>query len=228
MPTVRDIVDAAAALIGQAAEDKNLSDYNAERMRLRLQTMLDNWSTLRYMIFSTRVESFTMVAGTRSYSSTLLASGRPVRVVSATVVLDQITYPVELVSSDYFSSIAYKPTTAIPGKLYAEMTMPNATFHFWPTPYAAFRADLECMWGLAQVPTLATNLFLPEGYQAAMENNLGVWSADLFGRTPSDTLKTLARETYRNIKRNNIVPDEMTTGLNPDQARTFDFLYKGF
>lgn len=229
MTTVRTMVEDAASLVGEEAEDMALSDYNAQKMLRRFRRMLSNWSTLPLMSYVVPIESFAMVAGVRDYSSTVLANGRPTRVVGATVTLDQITYTVEIVGRDEFESISYKPTPGIPSFLYPEMSYPNATFKFWPTPYAAFTANLACQRDFAPSTfELTTDLALPPGYEDAMVDNLAVLSADLFGTKPSDDLKRSSREKYRNIKRNNINPGVMSTGLPNSGVDTFVFIYKGF
>ena len=131
---VSDALTEAAILgVGEtaSAEDQNLA------LRI-LNRMLDSWANESLMIYATTSESFVMVPNQASYSTSLLASGRPVSIASMYVSLSDIDYPVDMIDQQTFDAIPYKPTPAIPNQCYYSAGMPDGTFNFYPTPYAAF------------------------------------------------------------------------------------------
>lgn len=228
MTTARDIVYGAAQLVGERAVDTPLSDFNAQAMLSLFQGLADMHANSQFFAYVNAAETFPMVAGTRSYSSTLLSAGRPVNIQTVTVTLDQITYAVSIIDLTTWDSISYLPTTGIPNVMYPEMSMPNATFNFWPTPYAAFTATLNTRRPVVGTMTLDTVLELPQGYEIMFKTNLAVAAGPLFGTEAMQSTKELAKLSLRAVKRNNYRPGLMDTGLSNNRADQYDFIYKGF
>jgi hypothetical protein len=212
MTTVATIItDAmyAAQIIGQ---DQTPSSGDSQLMLRILQRMLDSWSNENQLIYADTTESFTMTAGVSAYSTTLLTDGRPVSINAMTVTLNDIYYPVDMIDVLTWNAITYKLTQSIPNQCYYDPTFPNGTFNFYPTPYAAFTCYVDARYPLSGTLTLATDLVLPEGYEAAIVANLAIkaWPSFKTGN-PSPLMMQEARDTRAVIKRTNYVPLEMET-----------------
>jgi hypothetical protein len=230
MTTVATIItDAmyAAQIIGQ---DQTPSSGDSQLMLRILQRMLDSWSTETQLIYADTTESFTMTAGVSAYSTSLLTSGRPVSINAMTVKLDDIYYPVDMIDILKWNAIPYKLAQSIPNQCFYEASFPNGTFNFYPVPYAAFTCYVDARYPLASALTLATNLALPEGYEAAIIAGLAIRAWPSFKKgAPSPQMLAEAKETRAVIKRNNYAPLEMVTPFGDNDGDISNgFLYKGF
>ncbi len=217
----------AAQVIGQ---DQTASSADTQLVLRRLQRMLDSWSNERQMIFANTTQTFTMTAGTASYSTSLLSTGRPITIQSMVVSLSNIDYPVNMIDQQMWNSIPYKIAQAIPNQCFYDPTFPNGTMNFYPIPYAAFTCSVDCQEPLnTGTLTLATNLTLPEGYEAAIVAGLAVdiWGSFKSGM-PSQQMQEEKTQTRAILKRTNYMPLEMETPFSNNGDISNSFLYKGF
>jgi hypothetical protein len=212
--------------------DQQLPDAMAQLALRRLNRMKDSWANVSDLIFSTTTDSFTMSPTVPSYSTTLLANGRPTAIDSIWVVLSNISYPVTMRDQQWFDSITYKPTPAIPNNCYYEPSMPNGTLNFYPTPYAAFTCNVVRVNPLTGPITLTTSLAFPPGYEKALVDSLAV---DVFpsfkgSKTPiPPDLKQAAIQAQMVLKQTNYKALEMRTpfdGSSSDLSNSFP--YRGF
>ena len=140
MTTARDLIEDAAAEIGVFASDSALSDADAQIMLRRLNRMMDSWSAEGLAVYERYDESLTLSANVASYSTALLAGGRPVRVDGVTVTVGGVDYDMRMVSKANYDEIGYKSVAGIPDMCYVQMGMPDATLYFYPAPSAAYTA----------------------------------------------------------------------------------------
>lgn len=213
MTTARDLIEDAAAEIGEDAADTSLSDHDAQRMLRRLRRMLDGWATERLMVYALTQETIALVAGTASYSSSGLAAGRPVKVEGAFVRDGDTDYGLTIVTDDEYQRIPAKTTQSMPEVLYPRMSMPNATLYLWPVPTAAYTLYLTLRRTFGSVAGLSTTVDLPPGYERAIVTNLAVECAPLFGTKVSDETATIARDSKAALKCLNYAPAEMDHGI---------------
>jgi hypothetical protein len=212
--------------------DQQLPDNMAQLALRRLNRMKDSWANVSDLIFVTGTDSFTMTPALATYSTSLLANGRPVAIDSMWVVFSNISYPVTMRDQQWFDSITYKPTPAIPNNCYYNAGMPNGTFNFYPTPYAAFTCNVVRMDAIVGAITLTTNLAFPPGYEKALVDSLAVDVFPTFKGTktpiPPD-LKQAAIQAQQVLKQTNYRPLEMRTpfdGASSDLSNSFP--YRGF
>lgn len=221
----------AASILGQ---DQQLPDSMAQLSLRRLTRLIGSWANDNQLCFATNTDSFTMSPTVAAYSTTLLANGRPESIASMYVSLNSIDYEVTMRDQQWFDSITYKPTPAIPNNCYYNAGMPNGTMNFYPTPYAAFtcfvaRRDLLS----ATTPLLlTTNLSLPPGYDKAIVDSLAVDIFPTFKGTktpiPQD-LKDMAREAKRLLRLTNYEALEMVTPFaNNSGNLSNSFPFRGF
>jgi hypothetical protein len=212
--------------------DQQLPDNMAQLALRRLNRMKDSWANVSDLIFVTGSDSFTMTPALATYSTSLLANGRPAAIDSMWVVFSNISYPVTMRDQQWFDSITYKPTPAIPNNCYYNAGMPNGTFSFYPTPYAAFTCNVVRMDAIVGAITLMTNLSFPPGYEKALVDSLAVDVFPTFKgtRTPiPPDLKQAAIQAQQVLKQTNYKALEMRTpfdGASSDLSNSFP--YRGF
>lgn len=205
----------AARVIGQ---DQTVASGDGQLVLRRLNRMLDSWSNEKQMIFSNDSESFNMVAGQQSYSTALLPSGRPVAINSMRVSLNNLDYPVDFIDQLKWNDITYKLTQSIPRWCYYDGAYPNASMFFYPVPYAAFTCTVYAQRVLSAPLTLATNLTMPAGYEAAIVAGLAVDISPSFVKQPTPAMMLDKTETRAVLKRTNFQPLEMETPFDGNTA----------
>lgn len=231
MTAVATLVQDAAYAAQVLGQDQTLASGDAQLILRRLNRLLDSWSNESQMIFSNAPEQFLMTPSVAQYSTTLLPNGRPVKIDAMTVSLNNIDYAVEMIDLNKWNDISYKLTQAIPNQCYYNADVPNGQFNFYPQPYAAFTCTVYCQYQLAQTTlTMATDLVLPPGYEAAIVAGLAVdiWPSFKSG-DPSQTMIKQMAESRAVLKRTNYQPLEMDTPFDHSTGDISNsFLYKGF
>lgn len=228
--TGETLIQDALFACGAFGVGDDLSNEDAQLCLRRLNRMLDSWANERNMIYGITEESFAMTAGTATYSTSLLTNGRPVEVLSIVVMLNNIWWEVKLIDNVTFNDIPYKITQSVPNRCYYDQAFPNANFNFYPIPYADFTCKVSMQRVLTGPILLNTTVALPEGYEAAIVDNLGVDIAPSFGRPVSSEMLRRAQQERRVLKRTNFMPGVMETQFaqegDPDPSN--GFIYRGF
>lgn len=228
MTTCAILIQDALCQRGVLADDVAPSTPQLNTGLRWLQRMLDSWANEFEMIYSSTTETFTMVASTASYTTASFASGngRPVGIDSITLVSSNVTYTVDIVDSQTYNSVAYKPVDAIPTICYYDEAYPIATFYFYPRPYTAFTANIEVLRPLSGTLATSTDLLLPRGYEKAIVDNLCVYMN--YGNPVTPEMTKAANESRNVLKRKNYVPLLMETAIDSGYSVSNDFPYSGF
>lgn len=182
-----------------------------------LNAMLDSWRNERLMCYSMQDETVTMVSGTTSY--TIGATGttvtnRPVRIDSAYVVYQSVSYPIDIYTQEQYAAIPYKAQQAnFPTVLYYQPEMPDGKLFPYPVPNAASDLHVLTWTPLLYFPLASTTTILPPGWQEALATNLAIKLAPEYQQQVSKDLDKAAREAKANIKRaNNKTPIALFDG----------------
>lgn len=231
MAAVIDLI--TDAMIGSTIKgsDEVISTDDANICLRRLKRMLDSWSNEPLLVFETSDESFVMTASLADYSTSLLASGRPVSFDSCYVEQSNINYPVDIVDEQTFNAIPYRIVDAIPTVCYYDASMPNGVFHFYPRPYAPFVCHIISRRVLVGPLTLAAQIVLPPGYEKAIVDSLAadIWTSFKGSAPIPPDVKAMAREAQSVLRLTNAFPLEMTSIADRDWGNISNaFLYKGF
>lgn len=227
MTTARDLIEDAAAEIGELAADSPLSNDDAQRMLRRLQRMLDSWSTERLMVYTVGQETFAMTPGTASYTTASLAAGRPVAVDAVMIRSGDEDSPVILTRDKaQYDLVPDKTTTGLPELCYYDAGYTTGTFYFWPAPVVAYTAVVTSRRVLTGTLALSTTIALPPGYELAIVTNLAVACAPLFGRSASAETVDAAKSSKATLKVLNYVPGEM--GLDFALHRSHSNIIAGY
>lgn len=229
MTAVATLVQDAAYAAQILGADQTLSSGDAQLILRRLNRMLDSWSNERQMIFATQTDTFLMSPGVGSYSTALMTAGRPISIQSMKVTFQNLDYPVNFIDQQQWNSITVKNIDAIPTNCFYDPTFPNGTMNFYPRPYAQFLCSVDTQRVLSAPVVMATDLALPEGYEAAIVAGLAVdiWPSFKGKQPVPRDLKEDKTQTRAVLKRTNYVPLEMSTpfGYDPVSGATNGFPY---
>jgi len=230
MTTISTLVTDAAFQAGVLGQDQTLSSGDSQLILRVLQRMLDSWSNEKLMIYANDAETFTMTAGTQSYSTSILTNGRPVAITSLRATLGTVDYPIDEIDQLTWNDIAVKSIQSIPRQMYYDTAFPNANMFFFPVPNANYTITMYCQRALSgNTPlTLTTTLSMPLGYEQAIVDGLSVAISPFFGKQATQQMVANMIASRAKLKRVNFTPLEMDTPFdgsgdisNAFPARTF-------
>lgn len=203
------------------------SNDDAQLVLRRLQRMLDSWSTDNLMIYQSNAETMALTSGVAVYSTSLLASGRPVKIKTMWISYAGVDYPVEQISDDTYAGIAIKNVNAIPEYCWINDSFPQMNLTLWPIPFASMTLNLICQRVLqASTVTMATSLTFPPGYEKAMVDCLALDICPSFGVQPTPQMVQDAKEAKATLQRLNLQPLEMATDFDRDSSYALSNIYK--
>lgn len=204
MPAAEDIINPALKLLGVITQGETPSASESSDALDALNAMLDNWSTERLNVFYILNFTGSVSNGTNNYDigdGSTWNTPRPIRIEGASVILNDLTHPLEIVSATGWAAIKEKGTLAnVPTKLYYDQNAPTGKVYLWPTPNASSTIDLWVWSALEQFPDLVTNVNLAPGYQRAMIYNLAVEIGTMFGSNIRPEVMQIAAEAKTAIR----------------------------
>lgn len=200
---------------------------------------LDLLNATSRALYSHAFTTFTLTANLQPHTIGLTANtptftvtiGRPSRIVSANLVLTNVTpnvrKPLNLPDRQWWSDQAVQGITAsIPSDLYYEPKWPNGSIYLWPVPTTAYGLELETETLLASV-ALTDTFDLPFGYQQALRLTTAELLAPMFGQQVSPSTAQKAREARALVwGDNDEIPGVIADGGVPcgTRGRGFSFL----
>lgn len=216
MSTVSDLITDAMYKNGSLGQgDGAPTDADAAVMLRLLQRMLGTWANEIPMAYDTSDATVTLAAGTVSYATSLLTpSTRPTTIQSMFVRLSNIDYTIALISQEQYNEFSYKPAQGLPRYCFFDPAFPTGTLYFYPTPDAAYVCHAFVRTPLMATVTLATTVSLPNGYEAAIVNNLSKDGASYFGLPVTRELMEDARQSKAALRVTNYVPIVMDSTLS--------------
>lgn len=177
-----------------------------------LNAMLKTWSGQRAMVYQILQEALTLSAG--NASRTIGTSGnfnttRPTRVMDSTLVLSDITYPVELISIEDYDAISDKTTSGRPEVMAYRPEFPLGILYFYPVPDStaatASAFKLNSWKQLQQFASLSTDYAMPPEYEEAIVFNLSRRLSHMGGQLSQDDM-LIAQESYNTVRNVNGSP----------------------
>jgi hypothetical protein len=130
-----DIVQDALFACGALGQGDDLKDADAQLVLRRFNRLLDSWSNVKTLCYELLFDTaMPTVAGTASYSSTLLTNGRPVRVDTIAVSRSSFYYDVELISQAQWSAIPYRLTQGVPEVCWIDWGVSQRHVQLLPDP----------------------------------------------------------------------------------------------
>lgn len=201
MTTALNIITKAMQKLGVLTKSEAPDSDEASDGLDALNDLLASWSNESMIVYERTTESFSLVAGTASYS---IGSGQtfnttlPVNIIEAHVRQGTIDYPITRITDEVYQGISDKNTRTIPYWLNYSNGFPSATIRLYPTPAEAYSLYLTSDKPLTTL-TLATTISLPPGWKRALIYNLAVDLAPEYGQQMPPELVKVARDSKANI-----------------------------
>lgn len=216
MATAQSIVNRSLRLLGQIEPGEDPTDDESDDALEALNAMLSSWRNERLMCYATQEESLTLANADASYTvgpGGDLDTDRPIDILAAWVVDNNISYAVQLITDDQYAAIQDKTTASDwPDRLNYRPTMATGTIYVYPVPNATRTLKL-----LTRVPldslALSDTISLPPGWEDALAFNLAIAIAPEYQTEPAPTVIRNARETKAAIKVVNSQPVNAVTEL---------------
>lgn len=205
MATALQLITRSMRLATVLSKGETLDTDEAQDGLTALNSMLTSWETERLYVYQVREETFTWAANQQE--RTVGAAGdfvttRPMKVTdNCTFLLNNVTYPVQLIDVDAWAAIPDKTTTStFPSYLYPEYGTALVTLHAWPIPSASITFLLRSWRRLQTFATLTDVLDLPPGMERAIVYSFAEEYGPEFGVAIQPTVQRIAASARRNIK----------------------------
>ena len=185
MTTANDLITKALKLNGKLGQGQTLSSYDADDCLDSLNAMLDSWWNERLSVYQILRETFTLVASDDDYTigtGGQIATTRPIKITNAFITADDIDYPMEIITVEEYDAIQSKTVESdFPLYLYYQPSYPLGIIYLYPVPSATHTLNFDSWKQIQSFADLTTEMALPPGYQRAIEYNLSIETAPLFG-----------------------------------------------
>jgi hypothetical protein len=206
MTQALELITDAMLKAGVAAAEQPL-DAATTQLGLRvLNRLMDSLANESMLIFDIIENSFSMVPGQASYSTTLLAK-RPINVsyvfVRQGVGNTPVDYPVDLIDAQEYAALQVKQISSLPRSCYYDSGAPNGLFYFYPTPSSTYEAHIGFYDTLQTFADTTVTVTFPPGYQHMIVASLAVRLCPFFGKQATPEMLEDARDSKAVIKRTN-------------------------
>lgn len=203
--TLGELLDESLELIGAIAAGETSAPEDRKTALTSLNLMLDGWSIKRGMIYVTTLESFSLVAGTSSYtigSGGTFNTTKPVKVLSAfTRDSDGYDYPIEVYTDrEKYNAHVDKTTSGRPEELLYVPSHALAYLYAYYVPDQAYTLYLESLKPLSALSGYATEISLPDGYKQALVYNNAVRIAPKFGKPIDPDIMAIAADAMSDLR----------------------------
>lgn len=222
MSNALSIIKRSLRLLGVEASGETPGKNESTEALDVLNSMIDQWSLQKLMIYQVVNNLFTVTAGTTTYTMGPKGSGavwessqvtRPLNIqryaafVRANTSGLNTDYTMDYYPNDRFQNIFQKDiTTNYPYAWTCDWAYPIATVRLYPKPTINLQFGLSEYAQLVRFNSLTDTLVMPPGYQSALEYNLCLELGAEYGVEPSAMVIAKAQETKFNIKRANAQP----------------------
>jgi hypothetical protein len=133
---------------------------------------------------------------------------RPVAVVDANIVLQNVNplvrTPIRIRDKDWWMANSVRTVpSSIPTDLYYDPSFPNGRIFLWPEQATNYLLELEVWQSLADLPSLSTPFYMPQGYQDFVAYSLAESLSPAFGKELSQTARGLLNKAVLRVQQMN-------------------------
>lgn len=209
MATAQTIIDRAARLVAAVNSGSSCTAEESADGLIALNAMLESWQIDKLNVYSLTDTAFPLIAGTSSYTvgpaGNFALTPRPTTIEYCFVRVSNSDTPVDIVSAEEWFAIPDKTeVSSYPTKAYYEPTLSTGTLLVYPVPNVVNSLHIVTWQSVSTIPSLATTIAFPSGYERAMAYNLAVeWAGPEFGLPISNDVRKVAQEALGSIKRAN-------------------------
>lgn len=215
MATPSTLILASLILLGEKQIGGTLTADEQTHWLARLNAMMESWSIDRLMCYQLLQESFSLTAGTESYtigSGGTFNTDRPNKIVNPCYTIDSsnVRFPVQIIAADAYRRLSIELTgNTCPSYLFYDSAFVSslATIFLYPKPSASLTLYINSWKSLQSFSTISDTVVLPPGYQLAIESNFAIHAAAGFRDVPASVVK-IATDSKAAIMSLN-VPDMM-------------------
>ena len=186
--TVLDLIQDALTEIGMIAPGEQPDGETAQWAFRKLNYMLDMWAARKNYVYASTFNTYTLVPGLSPHligpdaaTATFVVPQRPVKIVRATIILNNVTPNIEIElnprDEQWWMNNSIKALqSSQPTDLFYNPAFPNGELYYWPVPQTAYGTRLECWALISQFGSIqdelggpGSNVFtVPPGYRNAM------------------------------------------------------------
>ena len=233
-PTVQSVVEGAIRLFGGIAREQSATPAELADVLNRLNDMIESWNLQKPLIYEISREAFTLTPNKNPHTIGLatgsspagdLATPRPPKIQSASIMSGRTELPITILSDSQFQGISTKSTTtSYPTDLWYEREWPLGKIWLYPEPGTAHSLILNLWKQLDSGLELADRFNVPPGYLRAIRYNLAVEIAVEWGQAPSRDVSRIAKEAKAAISISNadkpsyMRSDAAFTGIGSDSG----------
>lgn len=205
--TATIIIQDALAEIGVLGDGETATGDMIDRGLRMLNRLLDVLSNKTDWAYYASSESFALT-GQQSFTigpTGNLVTLRPIKIETATVDRNGITYPVKVIDNQQYDILTYKALQgANTQAIYYEATYPNAEVFCYPIATGC-TLNMRVLNSVKQFPTAATQISMPEGYEDAIMLALAVRMCPSYARPVSPDTRQAARAAMKAVMTTNTV-----------------------
>ena len=176
-----------------AAGEAPSSEDSSDALEV-LNDIIEELNLNSLMIFRDNVETFSLVAGTGSYtigSSGTFNTTRPIEIISAAIrTSDNIDTPLAVFNQEQYLRLSDKTSQGKPDVLYYDAQYTLGVIKLYPVPDAAYTLVLNSNYQLSALASTSTEVTMPTGYNKILRYLLAVELCILYGKpVPADVAK---------------------------------------
>lgn len=234
--TVEDLITDALIETGMLSPGETPDDAQGPWAFRKLNYLLDTWATSKKYVTAVTLLELLLnpnlpVQPDGSQLSTIgpapgatyPVSQRPVKIVSANVIINNVSPPVKAhisVETDqwWMSNTLPGITSMYPTNLFYNPTSPNGSLYLWPVPTTAFGLELEVWQIISQFDSITdpiggpgAAMTMPPGYRNAIMLSLAESLLPGGEREAHPTLITMAAQARAAIFTNNVPSANIST-----------------
>jgi len=159
-------------------------------------------------------------------------SPRPIRIVSANLILDTMSpavdQPINIRDNQWWAANRVKTiSTNIPTDLYYQPDIPNGSIYFWPIANFPYGVRLEILIQLQQFTDLASLVVAPPSYLAGLTLTLAEELVDIWGTEMPLNLARRAETARKALQSNNYLAPRIASadwGTFTSPAADFNYM----
>lgn len=217
MPSATQLISRALRIAGVLGSRETADSDQASDGLESLNDMLASWGIKRSYIYTIKLETFSLVSGTDSYtigSGGTFNTQRPDEIDNIVVNQGEITYPVKMINAEDYQALSSKGVNgAIPEYAYYDKAFPLGKLYLYDTPYAGLTITIGSWQQLQQFADLTTQYTFPSGYNRAIVYNLAKELAPEYGASLTPEAQDIARKSLANIRNLNLPSPVMKTEI---------------
>lgn len=228
--TAQDLIKRAMRLTGAIGSGETLTSDELQDGLAALNSMLDSWWLQGLAVYQIGSETLSWASG---QTSRTIGSGgdfdttRPVKIDSAFQRINNIDYPIHVITDKQYRGIPDKSTsTDLVQMIYYDQGYPLGTLYAWPVPSVVVAIHLQTWSQIESFATATEAISLPPGYRRAIEYNLAIDLAPEYQRSIQPAVLRVAAVGLRDVKRMNIRIPRMVNEpgvLARSHRRTWDW-----